>query len=63
MNAVVVANLFGTSPDRVREQYRKNARQLRTLEKQARALGGKYRGYAADEWAAKASRFETLAES
>ena len=51
------------TPDMIRAQYAKNAKQLRAMAEQAaKTPGKKYRGKTAAEWDAVASRYENLAK-
>lgn len=58
-----IARQFGTSPNRVKAQYALNARYLRKMAAQAKALGKPLRGFTPEQWEAKATYAERRANA
>lgn len=55
------AKMNNVSVERLNEQYRDNAAQMRKTAEKARKLGKKVNGLTADQWDEKAKSFEELA--
>jgi hypothetical protein len=57
-----VSLLFGTTPDRIRDQYRKNSLQLATMAEKARdSKTGKHNGYTEAELIRLSDKHRSLA--
>lgn len=61
MNINQVSKLFGSTNDRIKQQYADNAKILRQCEEQAKKTGKKYRGKTADQWGKFAEQYEQKA--
>lgn len=56
-----IIKMFNTSADRINQQYKDNAVQMRNMAEKARKTGKKVNGATAEELDAKAAEFEKLA--
>lgn len=56
-----LAITFKVSVDRISQQYKDNAMQLRSIAYKALKSGKKYRGKTAAQWLAYADAYETIA--
>lgn len=59
MTPTIVAKIFGCTEEQARKQYLANAKQMAQLA--TRAGSGKYNGYTAAQWLARAEEFKTKA--